>query len=1049
MKRLFTIAVSTLACWNVTNAQIVNKQLRVGDTVHVEGKVWYVGANIVENPSFKEDPSKSDGNIVGWTRGDYQQMTTSTFTWNSTGGFDGGAWLQSKKHTGAAGDGSIGQRWSLDPESKYYFTFWIKGLKGENQYVPVVSLTANESTAGGQNEKDGLGRTIIGKNGEDTSGQSYGFANWNEDGSWARTSLYFDSENYTYLQFNARWLGSNGDFGFDGFYLSKLLDPETTSAVELKQTSALGLKDDIYDLVTRLDDVAANKASEAIINYVDELQIEDVDNEEELNAIIDQLSAYQDAIPAIVEAVGSYETTLNKAKNTIDQYPNYPGKDAFEAAIEEAENYVADGYSEDLAGVNAAIASLSKATNDYLMSQEVSEDHPADYTFLIQNATLTTESAAPTIVYKDNNEGIESVTYPNADSYTQGAKPDDFVGDGWNVADADGDHRGNWIGGRICWNDWRTKNVDVNRYQDLTNLPNGYYTVSAEMITQPDWVNGQHVYANSTAQQVASPSLTEGLWDEGTWTYLTTPKVLVSDGKLRIGAYGSTANAGNQSGWFCVTNFRLLYYGVSDADVAKILSDKISEAQDTVAKVYFKGDKAALTDSINAVSGATGIEASCRAIEALNRTITTANASIKKYNEVMAGSLNDLKNNIAESYKANQTTVAQATVDAMTSFMAANNATYTEMDSLTALLRNFRDNYLPTLGTAQDLTIADATAKTALEATIAGEVKAFTACPSVAPAELINKSTAELNNAMSIVKAADAYAKGGENIDLTDIIINSSISGSNNNNVPTGWTINKGEGNTYTNAGQGYDGDGNNRYLDSWNATAGKLQYTAQQTLNNIPNGVYELKAKMRTSGEGVYLFAATGEAPADTLLAPATIQKTDYWYVDNTTQKGDSLFTATDSYGPIWTEAFDYLEIPGNENDELANAIVNANGGKGRGWFYNTLRVEVTNNVLTIGVTTDSIITLPRTDVNGNPGVKFSGTWFSADDFTLTLVQNKQAGDFNIASGIKDVENKENNATVEGVYSIDGRQIRSINAAPKGVYIIKQNGKTSKVYKN
>ena len=1047
MKRLFTFAVSSLACIGLANAQIVNKVLRVGDTVHVEGKVWYVGANLVTNPSFSQDPAKNDNNIVGWTNGKYAQMTTSTFTWNAEGGYDGGAWLQYKKHTGAAGDGSIGQRWSLDPESKYYFTFWIKGLKGENQYVPVVSLTANESTAGGQNEKGELGRTIIGKNGEDTSGQSYGFANYNEDGSWARTSLYFDSEEYTYLQFNARWLGQ-GDYGFDGFYLSKLLDPETTSAVELKQTAISGTIEEIYPLTEQLDEVGATLASESIIEYVDNLDVSEIEDETELDALIDSLNSIKESITSIVEAVKSHTAAVTQAKAYKAQYPGYPEESELDAAIQAAEEFAAEGYAATLDEIVAANNKLQAATKSYLMSQPVSADAPADYTFLVQNANLTKPEAAPTILYKENNEGIESVTYPNADSYEEGKAPADFQGTGWNIADADGDHRGNWKGGRICWNDWRTKNVDINRYQDLTDLPNGYYTVSAEMITQPSWVNGQHVYANSTTQNASSPELQEGLWDEGTWTYLTTSKVLVTDGKLRIGAYGKTANEGNQKGWFCVTNFRLLYYGITDADVAQILADKISETQDTVAKVYFKGDKAALTDSINAVSGVSGIENSYRAIETLNRVITTANASIKKYNDVMVGSLNDLKNNIAESYKDSQITVAQATVDAMTAFMNADNATYTEMDSLTALLRNFRDNYLPTLGTAQGLSIADATAKAALDATIAGEVKTFTEAPSVAPAETINAATEELNNAIAVVKAADAYAKGGENIDLSDIIINAGIANSDNGKAPTGWTVNKGNGNTYTANGQAYDGDSNNRYLDSWNGTAGNLQYTAQQTLKNIPNGVYELKAKMRTSGEGAYLFAATGEAATDTVIAPAHVQKTDYWYIDQTATKGDSLFTSTDAYGPIWAEAFDYLEIPGNEGDEQANNIVNANGGKGRGWFYNTLRVEVTNNVLTVGVTTDSIITLPRTDTEGNAGIKFAGTWFSADDFTLTLVQNKQAGDFNIASGVKGIENDDNTAAVEGVYTIDGRQVRSINAAPKGVYIIKSNGKTTKVFK-
>lgn len=144
MKKLFTLAMLAVAAItaNAQN-QLVEGEFNVGDKVTIDGKEWLVGKNMITNASFDEDPAKNGGNIVGWTNGTYAQMTTSTFLWHPTGGHDGGAYIQSNKHTGAAGDGSVGQRWTLEPNSYYYFSFWLSNNSANNQYIPVISLTAN------------------------------------------------------------------------------------------------------------------------------------------------------------------------------------------------------------------------------------------------------------------------------------------------------------------------------------------------------------------------------------------------------------------------------------------------------------------------------------------------------------------------------------------------------------------------------------------------------------------------------------------------------------------------------------------------------------------------------------------------------------------------------------------------------------------------------------------------------------------------------------------------------------------------------------------
>ncbi|NLE32681.1 MAG: T9SS type A sorting domain-containing protein [Bacteroidales bacterium] len=92
-------------------------------------------------------------------------------------------------------------------------------------------------------------------------------------------------------------------------------------------------------------------------------------------------------------------------------------------------------------------------------------------------------------------------------------------------------------------------------------------------------------------------------------------------------------------------------------------------------------------------------------------------------------------------------------------------------------------------------------------------------------------------------------------VDKTSAIVNPGITAASNNVVPEGWTINKGVGNSFSNTGQHYSGVTSNRYLDSWNGTAGAMIYNASQVVDSIPNGVYLLKAAARSSGQGAYIY--------------------------------------------------------------------------------------------------------------------------------------------------------------------------------------------------
>lgn len=196
----------------------------------------------------------------------------------------------------------------------------------------------------------------------------------------------------------------------------------------------------------------------------------------------------------------------------------------------------------------------------------------------------------------------------------------------------------------------------------------------------------------------------------------------------------------------------------------------------------------------------------------------------------------------------------------------------------------------------------------------------------IAQETALNAAIAKVNSAILLYQRISTWTTLP--YDATSVIVNPTVEGTSNSVVPNGWTVTKGNGNTFTATGQHYSAVSTNRYFDSWNGTAGAMLYTAQQTIKDIPNGIYKLKAAARTSGAGSYLYAKTS---------------------------GSTYRT------------------------EIIN-LGSAGGTLGNGFNTITVEVPVLDNTMTIGVTTDK---------NVSEGSAWAGTWFSADDFTLSYISD------------------------------------------------------------
>ncbi len=680
----------------------------------------------------------------------------------------------------------------------------------------------------------------------------------------------------------------------------------------------------------------------------------------------------------------------------------------------------------------------------------------------MQSPCFTTAEATPTF----DEEG--NISYPNAANYSDGKTPSDAISTGWYIGTSGGDQRLNYKEGRVCWNAWNTKFTNMSINQDITGLPNGYYTISAEMMTQQGCFTDQHLYAKSTIQTTSSDTLANCVWQwdspyDGTWETLTTRKVIVTDGKLTVGAYSTGdsehtpaefdggQNTDYRRGWFLVTNFKLLYYGEARfEDLKEIYSQSIADAQALCDSMHLAADKAAFQAAIDANSNAGTADEINTCMAAVNEALTIALKSETEYQNILSGTLSSLKDSIATSYGEYETRVAQQAVNVMMNYLGSDAATYTETGAMTTILRYYLNSYIPALQAAVNCDVKDETARQALQDTYTQQVDALETITSLPETVVLEQYMAQMSKAVQMGKAADLYNLGGD--DYTPLISNSNVDDS----AAKGWTLVKTAGNGGVNKGAHYDG-GSGYYLDV-SGTKGKILYTAYQTIENIPNGTYLLKALNRLSAtpgeEGAYLFAIADNDTSNSAFAPMHSQLFDYGkyydagYIPSlpTDENGEPVLQAyvTNTYGPVWAEACDWMiENEDKEIDEsdIRYQIFAANNERGYGWFCNSLQIEVRNHTLTLGVTCDSTLTLGHDDTEGNPCVPSTCAWFSADNFTLTLLQTGDNKGWTPATAISDpditVNGQKRSTTDDAIYNLSGMKV---GADYKGIVI--RNGK-------
>ena len=704
--------------------------------------------------------------------------------------------------------------------------------------------------------------------------------------------------------------------------------------------------------------------------------------DEEMNAAYIKLDAAfakaKESVKLMEQLDADYEEFADFVTET-----SYDGMDAAIEVIDEVAAFLElEDEEASYEELYAMIDKLQQAENNYRMSQKATKEDPADYSFFIPNAN-----------FEAKGNWVWTVTQSGGgtDTWVGGCRPSEEGGEN-----------------RQGVNLWGNHLTGLDLHQELTGLPNGLYGISAELITQAGYATDQHLYVSGINKAVSANLDVEG-WDSYQWTTLQTGYVVVIDGTLTIGAEASIFGEASE-GWFQATNFKLQYYGeASDEDLQVAYESTLAEAQALVATLL-KGDAVVLQAKIDeavALSATSFGEAAALLVE----PIATAKAAAKVYDAYKNGAYQAaIDNGVAFTY-TEAMDIAAAAVAFADAITAADTTTSAALAAIEAKLNAYNEYtvYLEEVGyMVNDRKAGYAQANIDdVKATVAAQKADLVAKFQVAENVADLKSKLEFVVTF-LVKSSFMNAQAGT--DVTALIANPTFDSN-----AAGWFVNKGMGNSETNASQHWGADANNRYMDSYNGTDSILNFRASQVLTDIPNGTYTVKVATRANAAGAFVFAL-GEAITSEEVNDSTVM---LQVANSAATKWTEIVASSDSMGGIW-QAENEKWAAAQAYDE---AIYNANNGKGFGWTWATIDdVVVTNHEMVLGVTTDSTVSK----------VVFQGKWFSVDDWSLTL---KEAGDnsnWTIESGIENVA-----AIVKetAYFAIDGRRL----AIPaKGVNIIK-----------
>ena len=204
-----------------------------------------MGENLIKNGSF-EYPTNP---YYGWTygTGSTTAITSEKFDIITEGAADGNQYLKAKTNEGGAAAGSLNTSWQIEPGKTYVFGYNIKatGESTGNQYI---------------------GTSLNTTKGQENSGMKFAGPAYNAN-EWTSVEYVFESGEYTWLVFNARWLANN--ISFDNFYLAEVTTTtEGNVQYALDAIPAANIGDGVFQIPQTAID-AANALEQGVATVAD------------------------------------------------------------------------------------------------------------------------------------------------------------------------------------------------------------------------------------------------------------------------------------------------------------------------------------------------------------------------------------------------------------------------------------------------------------------------------------------------------------------------------------------------------------------------------------------------------------------------------------------------------------------------------------------------------------------------------------------------------------------------------------------------------------
>lgn len=401
-----------------------------------------------------------------------------------------------------------------------------------------------------------------------------------------RTFVYTAGES-TVKPFESYLLGATSDVALVNYatsiQLTEIAEKLITATVLALQKMKFSIGEDLNEKVAAAQGITASSTAVAAQSAID--------------GLADAITAAQ----ASAAQYASLKAVIDEINTNLASYQSYPGFSVLETALATAEEI----YREATTDVKQALADLSAAVNACKLSSEA----PVDATWAIVNP--------------DFNNAKNGWTNPMASMNDKGNTYPPFV---TNFIES-------WV------NNAGLGNNDM--HQVLSNLPNGYYSLYAD-------VNA--VRQNNLSLQVSGVSLYAGEHSVACHTGNGFPETYtvntyLTRGSLQIGLKLASTNAN----WVATDNFGLRYLG---ATIEEVIASYTTLANSFLTQGMLGTVRAGIESKRDALGTLTTLNTSDEVLAAINllqEAMNDAKSSIAEY-ELLKAAIDKASASLAKGF---------------------------------------------------------------------------------------------------------------------------------------------------------------------------------------------------------------------------------------------------------------------------------------------------------------------------------------------------------------------------------------------------------------